>query len=324
MSTETKPAPSKAVAKYDYTRPPPNGVQGLQDMGRALLPQIAAALPGFMARHAERMLRCLLTECQRTPKLLDCSPKSLFGGVIQAAQLGLELGGPAGHAYLLPFGNKQAGVTEATLVIGYKGFIVLAFRAGVRSFTPRVVREGDTFAIEYGTRAELRHVPRFPADGAPLGYYAVVNTPTGGTDFEYLTRAEAEEHKRRHALAQNGSWASSFDEMAKKTCVRKLAKRVPLSVEWVRAAALDEMADEGVPQQLAAAVVIEGDAGEAGPSATSSLRERLDRAKKPLAAADPGASPDLNLELDEHGNPIFQQGAQATLFPTESGQQPKH
>jgi recombination protein RecT len=270
MSTATKDAPTKALTKADYDRPPADGVRGLQRLADPIMAQVKAALPAFMARNSERMIRCLMTECQRTPKLLDCSPKSLFGGVIQCAQLGIELGGPAGQAYLIPF--KGA----AQLVIGYKGFITLAHRSNkVRRFTPRVVRDGDTFEIVYGTDQRLVHRPRLDATGKPIGYYCVVELDNGGTDFEYLTLTQAEAHRDRYGLSKSGPWATNFDEMAQKTAIRKLAKRVPLSVEWVAAASLDELADEGLDQNLSAAVVLEGTTEE-----TDELRERLEKAKK--------------------------------------------
>jgi recombination protein RecT len=314
VSTDAKAPPTKAVAKFNYDRPAPNGVAGLQEMGKSLLPQISAAMPGFMAKNSERMLRCLLTECQKTPALLDCTPKSLFGAVIQVAQLGLELGGPAGHAYLIPFGKKSAGVTEATLIIGYKGFLQLAFRAGVKSFRPQVVRAGDVFQIEYGTRADIRHVPNFERPGEVVGYYSVVESPTGGKDFEYMTKAQAEEHRLRYAMAKNGGpWTTNFDEMALKTTVRKLAKRVPLSPEWVTAASLDELAEQEIPQQLSAALVLEAPEGS---GEAPSLRDRLDRAKRPAAVeANPGAGPDANIELDENGDPIFLDPTKAAGLP---------
>jgi recombination protein RecT len=308
MSTPTK-TEVKVIPKAEKIDPKeldrPTGLGGLQRIGEAaILPQLAKALPGLMREHANRMLRCLYTECQKNVALLECTPRSLFGGLIQVAQLGLELGGPAGHAYLLPFGKKKEGVTEATLCIGYKGFIQLAYRAGVANFTPRTVFEGDAYSIEYGTRHELRHVPAFQSTKA-IGYYAIVKTPAGGVDFEYLTYAQAEDHRQRYALSKEGPWKTAFDEMAKKTAIRKLAKRVPLSVEWVAAATLDEMADEGVPQQLAAAVVLEGEQTE---QPKAGLRERLDQTKKP--------TPQKEVEKDEHGNPIWpeEEGASGSLF----------
>jgi recombination protein RecT len=298
MTAPAKPAPLAKPPKYEFDRPAPGGVATLQKMGETILPQIAAALPAFMARHSERMLRCLITECGRTPKLLDCTPRSLFGGVIQVAQLGLELGGPAGQAYLLPFNDRKRDIAEATLCIGYKGYITLAHRAGVKRFTPRIVREGDTFHVEYGSHQVLKHLPKFPADGPVIGYYAVVETGSGGIDFEYLTFAQAEQHKARYALMKSGGpWKDHFDEMALKTAIRRLAKRVPLSVEWVAAAGIDEQADEGIPQQLGAAVVIEGE------EPVDALKERLAKAKK-------GEVEPSKAELDADGNPIlFNAGA---------------
>jgi recombination protein RecT len=254
----------------DYNRPPPDGIAGLQRLAAPLMGQIRNALPRVMAGSAERMVRCLLTCCQATPALLDCTPKSLLGGCIQVASLGLELGGPAGQAYLIPF-KKQA-----QLVVGYKGFITLGHRAGTRRFTPRVVREGDTFEVVYGTSQYLTHVPKFTPGAPATHYYTVIETRTGGIDFEVMTHAEAVSHKDRYALAKNGPWATNFDEMAMKTTIRRIAKRCPLSVEWTRAAVLDEQAEQDVPQQLSAAVVLEGETAE--DDAVARLRARADAA----------------------------------------------
>ncbi len=277
---------AKALAKLDYNRPPADGATGLQKLAEPLLPQIRAAMPGVVAKNAERMVRCLLTECQRTPKLLDCSPRSLFGGVIQVAQLGLELGGPAGQSYLVPFGR------EAQLVIGYRGYITLAHRSrSVARVTPRVVREGDTFRVEYGLNQVLEHVPKFDDNQAAVGYYAVIQLVNAGSDFEYRTLAQAQAHRDRYALSKSGPWSNNFDEMAKKTCIRALAKRMPLSVEWVSAAVLDEMAEEGVSQQLSAAVVLDPEEkGEPG-----ELKKRLEKAKAPPKNHTPGVDdPDFD------------------------------
>lgn len=301
MSADTKSV-TKAPAKMNYDRPSPDGVTGLQKMAEPLLPQLRAAMPGYLAQNAERMIRCLLTECQRSPRLLDCSPKSLFGGVIQAAQLGLELGGPAGQAYLIPF--KQ----EAQLVIGYKGFITLAHRSSkVGRITPRVVFQGDAFEIAYGSHQKLSHVPNHEPGARPIGYYAVVEMANGGIDFEYMTIFQVEAHRDRFALSKSGPWSTSFDEMAKKTVIRKLAKRIPLSVEWVHAASLDEMAEEGVSQQLSAAVILEGPIEEEKPAG---LRERLDKAKKPNVTVETTGDPSTDEPVD--------------LFENQTGSAPGH
>jgi recombination protein RecT len=252
-------APARSGAVANVARPPaarvldwdrPVSLNDLLLFKGAAVVQIAMALPGFKKESAERMVRSLVTECQKNPNLLDCTPKSLFGCLVQVAQLGLNLGGAGGQAYLIPFKR------EAQLVIGYKGFIQLADRSGkIRSISPRVVRESDAFDIQYGTNQRIEHIPNLKAMDAPVvGYYVAVQFTNGGTDFEFMTRQQAENHRNQYALSKGrGPWFGSpgeFDEMALKTVIRKWAKRAPVSEEMVVAAGLEQDADEGRPQSL--------------------------------------------------------------------------
>src|SRR5262245_44358346 len=74
--------------------------------------KIASAIPSKIAT-PERMLRIILSEVEKTPGLLECTPESFWLAVIQTAQLGLEVGGVLGQAYLIPYGK------QCTLVVGY-------------------------------------------------------------------------------------------------------------------------------------------------------------------------------------------------------------
>ncbi|EKF2878464.1 recombinase RecT, partial [Escherichia coli] len=82
--------------------------------------------------------------------------------IVQCSQLGLEPGSALGHAYLLPFGNKneKSGKKNVQLIIGYRGMIDLARRSGqIASLSARVVREGDEFNFEFGLDEKLIHRP---------------------------------------------------------------------------------------------------------------------------------------------------------------------
>ena len=116
-----------------------------------LKPQIARALPGSAAVTAERFTRIALTEFRRNPKLLDCTEQSLLGGLLLSAQLGLEIGGPLGQSWLIPFRDIKTGTSEAIWILGYKGIIALAYRSGeLASIEARDVCEGDDFSYRYG------------------------------------------------------------------------------------------------------------------------------------------------------------------------------
>lgn len=198
---------------------------------------------------AERFVRVALTALNRPPAypgavtLADCTKESLLGGLITCAQLRLEPNDPRGLAYLIPFRNSRENTVEAQLVLGYRGLIDLAYRSGqIQTITAEAVHERDEFTFRRWPR-ELEHRDA-PGDRGPaVAYYAAVAYKGGGQDFLVMTRPEVETWRDLHsksARKRNGEldtkspWATSFDEMAKKTCLRRLAKMMPLSVEDLR------------------------------------------------------------------------------------------
>jgi len=202
--------------------------------------QIALALPQHIT--PERLMRVALTEVRRTPALAKCKPESLLAAIMQCAQLGLEPGGGLGHAWLIPF--KE----EAQFIIGYRGMIDLARRSGqILSIEARAVYEADTFHVSFGLEPDLTHEPAWDAaDRGPLRFvYAVAKLKDGGFQFEVMSRAEIEKVRAQSKAGNNGPWVTHFEEMAKKTVIRRLFKYLPVSVELARAVTLDEAAERG-------------------------------------------------------------------------------
>lgn len=201
-------------------------------------PQIARALPKHM--DADRLARIALTVVRQTPQLANASPESLLGALMTCAQLGLEPG-PLGHAYLVPFRNSKTGTTEVQFIPGYRGLIDLARRSGqVRSIAARIVRQGDYFEYDFGLDERLEHTPKADPSATVTHAYAVVRYVDGGHDFEVMTTSEVNAIRDRSKAAKNGPWVTDWDEMAKKTVIRRLAKRMPMSIEFHRAVAQDE------------------------------------------------------------------------------------
>lgn len=167
---------------------------------------------------------------------------------MQCAQLGLEPG-PLGQAYIIPFKNK--GVQEAVFVPGYRGLIDLARRSGhIRSIYANEVREADHFVISYGVGGTLEHKPDWKKSDSPVvGYYAFAELVGGGYQFTIMSKDQVEAHRRAHSKAKYGPWKDHFDEMAKKTLIRRLAKSLPMTVEYMRAEQADgqavQLTDEG-------------------------------------------------------------------------------
>ena len=223
----------------------------------ALKPQLAAALPKHMT--ADRMMRIVMTTVQRTPAILECSQVSVFGCIVQAAQLGLEPDGILGQAYLIPYGKT------CTLIPGYKGLIKLARNSGeLATIYAKIVHANDAFKYAYGLSDVLEHVPCLDGDpGDPTHGYAVARLKDGSVQFDVMSVVEIEKIRQRSKAGNSGPWVTDWEEMAKKTVLRRLCKMLPASVELARAVALDEAVDANLPQQFETAL----DAPEA-PEAT--------------------------------------------------------
>lgn len=219
-------------------------VNTVRDLLNKAKSQIALALPKHL--DADRLLRITMTSVQKTPKLLDCDRASLLGAVIQSAQLGLEPDGVTGEAYLVPYKDK------AQLIPGYKGLMKLARQSGeVSTISARVVREGDFFKYHFGMNEVLEHEPNMNDDTGDLTFvYAVAKLKDGGEQFEVMSRRQVEAIRNRSRAAESGPWVTDYEEMAKKTVLRRLCKMLPQSTALARAIALDERVDAGLDQEF--------------------------------------------------------------------------
>lgn len=202
--------------------------------------EIAKALPSVMT--PERFSRIALSAVSANPKLAECTPQSFLAAMMTAAQLGMEVNTPLGQAYLIPFRNK--GVQECQFQLGYKGLLDLVYRSGdVSTIQAQVVREGDVFDYSFGLEPTLRHVPAKTGRGEMTHVYAMFRTKDGGFGFEVMSREDVEAHARRYSQAFNYSsspWKTNFEEMAKKTVLKRCLKYAPMKTEFFRGMSRDE------------------------------------------------------------------------------------
>lgn len=118
-----------------------------------------------------------------------------------------------------------------------KGLIDLAHRSGeFKTIYAKEVYENDEFEYEFGLEPKLVHKPSTDVHkGAVRFYYAVYTLVNGGFGFEVMSREEVESHAKKYSKAYSrGPWVTNFDEMAKKTLIKKLIKYAPIKTEFVR------------------------------------------------------------------------------------------
>ncbi len=288
---------------------PMTTVKNLFESARSKLAQVAP-------KHVtpDRLMRVALLAISRTPKLAECTPHSLLNSFMTASQLGLEVGGVLGEAYLVPY--KQ----EATFIVGYRGLINLARRSGqIQSVESQVVRDGDEFDFEYGIQPIFRHRLVAPVDSPITHAWALARFKDGGHQLDVMTLDEVNAIRSRSRAASNGPWVTDFAEMAKKTVVRRLCKYLPLSPEMADAI---EESDRGEFGNFVEGQVIEASETRAAKRKSDRMADEFENiggGSEPEFAADDSPSPAQAAPLDVviHAEP-----ATESATPTPAGAGP--
>ena len=163
---------------------------------------------------------------------------------------------------------------ECQFQLGYKGLIDLAYRSGeVSVIQAHTVYENDVFEYELGMDPKLRHVPAKADRGEAVAYYAMFKTKDGGYGFEVMSVDDVQRHAQRYSKSYgSGSspWRSNFDEMAKKTVLKRALKYAPLKSDFVRGVAQDETIKAELSDEMYAVpdeTVLEAEGEEIGSTA---------------------------------------------------------
>lgn len=231
MANMIQNATAQAVQKKD-------GKQTMQQYIKQMEGEIKKALPSVMT--PERFTRIVLSALSTNPKLAATTPQSFLGAMMTAAQLGLEPNTPLGQAYLIPY--KNHGTLECQFQLGYKGMLDLAYRSGeVSVISAQVVYENDEFTYSFGLSPELKHIPAKSDRGEATFVYAMFKTKDGGYGYEVMSIEDVRAHAQKYSKSfGNGPWQTNFEEMAKKTVLKKVLKYAPLKSDFVRGIAQDE------------------------------------------------------------------------------------
>lgn len=201
----------------------------------------AGALAKVMPKYldSERMVRLALGAAQRSPKLLECTPRSWLAALMDCSYYGLEPNPALGHAYLVPFRNKHAkNQMEVTFIPGYKGLILLACRSkafvnvDARAVFENEYRQGRFKETPHDPDAPFFHEPLYGSKdvrGAYFGFYAVGWIRRGErAAFRFCPMDEIRDTRKRARAADSGPWTTDFVPMAKKTAVRRLMTLAPI------------------------------------------------------------------------------------------------
>lgn len=202
-------------------------------------PSAQAAMAAVASKQftPERLTKLCLLAASRQPELADCAPESFLMALMIAAQLRLDPSGLMGSAYLVPFRNrKRDGRKEVQLIVGYRGLIDLVSRTGrLKQIEARIVYENDQFDMRFGVEPRFDHVPKLDGDrGRAKLVYMIARLADGGTHIDWMTTEDVNRIRSRSKASDSGPWLTDWEEMAKKTVIRRGIKMLPMSIEDAR------------------------------------------------------------------------------------------
>jgi phage RecT family recombinase len=179
---------------------------------------------------AERFLAVTLNAIATdSDLLLNATPASIIQAVKDSATLGLEPTGLTGEATILVY----KGI--ATLQVMWRGYLRrIRNSRKVDDIDVQLVYANDEW--DYGWSQDggwFKHHPARVQDdrGDYAGAYAYARMPSGFVELEWMSASEINYVKNTFSpsvkAGKASPWDTSWGEMARKTVLRRLAKRLP-------------------------------------------------------------------------------------------------
>ena len=186
-----------------------------------MAPKFREALPPTMDEL--KFISVLKLTLNKNPKLLQVDKNSLMQTFMRAAQDGLYLDGR--EAAAVQYGQSVQYIPMV------EGMIKVLHNSGlIKTISAEVVYENDLFDYELGTKPQLTHKPLIVGDrGKPICVYAIAVTTNGGEYMELMNMQEIEKCRAvsKASSSPHSPWVKWFDQMAKKTVMHRIAKRLP-------------------------------------------------------------------------------------------------
>lgn len=269
----------------------PNPAAELRQQLVAMSPEFQNALPSHIK--PEKFQRVVMTVVQQSPDLMNADRRSLLASCIKCAADGLIPDGR--EAALVMFGSKVQYMPMFT------GIQKRVRNSGeIASIQAHVIYEHDKFKIVRGLSETIEHEPLFPGDrGKPIGAYAIAKFKDGADPvFEVMDIGSIERVRAVSRAAKNGPWVAWWDEMARKTVFRRLAKWLPMDAEVDDLIRRDDEA--GTP-------TIEGAPAIAEPGAPMIEQDDFEMASAGVTldqSADSATADSMKEALDLAGDPV--------------------
>jgi recombination protein RecT len=219
--------------------------------------RMSSILPDHLTyeRMSALSLGCLRTNEQLRVAAMG-SPDSFMNSVLLACRMGLE---PGIDAHLVPYKNTRTGKFEVQCIPDYRGLLKLARNSGeVADISCHLVYENDTFELSLGLTTTVKHSPELRGDRGEIYLgYAVAKMVNGAHHVEWMTVESINrirDNSPGYAFAKSKGWKKTpwieqYEEMCRKTVLRRLCKYLPMSPQMNAAQTVLDAEDRGSKAQ---------------------------------------------------------------------------
>ncbi len=153
------------------------------------------------------------------------NPDSLQNAITNIAAIGISLNPAVKEAYLVPRGN------QVCLDISYIGLVKLATDTGAIDWVQaEIVKAHDQFEYQGVGKAPIHKMNPFGDRGEVIGVYCVAKLSTGESLSTIMSKADCDSIRDKSSqAAQKGPWKDFYEEMLKKTVIKRASKLWPKS-----------------------------------------------------------------------------------------------
>lgn len=220
------------------------------------LPQLKSALNApsvrqkfeeMLGKRSSQFMTSITSVVSNNALLQKADVNSIIMGSAVAASMDLPLNANLGYAALVPFNSKDGCFAQLQVMV--KGWTELFLRSGqCQSIICETVYEGqlvkkNKFTGEYIFDEDAKTSDKI------IGFMAYFRLTNGFEKYEYMTIDEIKAHAQKFSQTfrrGGGIWKDHFEEMAKKTVLKRLiTKWAPKSIEMQRMAMFDQSVVNG-------------------------------------------------------------------------------
>lgn len=191
---------------------------------------VKAALPKDFNR--ERFVQNCIAVMNSMPEMTQANTGKVIQGLLKGAYLGLDF--MNGECYLIKYKDSIQFQTD------YKGEVKFTKKYSIRPIMDiyaKIVRDGDEFIEEIiDGQPRINFRPKSFSKAPIIGAFAVVLYKDGGMEYETMSTEDINGVRANYSRASDSkAWKNSYDEMCKKTVLRRLCKHIETDFESVEA-----------------------------------------------------------------------------------------